>query len=107
MNDYNSQNIETNGLADSARDLASHAEELLHNTAAISGEGIAALRNKLTESLRIAREQIGSAQSYAMDRGKQAVSATDSYVHEKPWQALAIAALFGVMIGFMSSSSRR
>ena len=111
MSDYSGPNSSIgndggDGLAASARNLASHAEELLQNTASISNEGIAALRKKLTESLSAARAQISDAQSYAMERGKQAATVTDSYVRENPWQAIAVAALFGVVIGFMSRSSR-
>jgi ElaB/YqjD/DUF883 family membrane-anchored ribosome-binding protein len=96
-----------NGLAHSARELASHAEELMHSTAAISGEGVALLRGKLTESLKSAREQISHVQDAATRRGHEAAEATDHWVHDKPWQAIAIATLFGLAIGFMSRGSRR
>lgn len=96
-----------NGLAHSARELATHAEELMHSTAAITGEGVAALRGKLGESLRNAREQIGNVQNEATRRGREAAQATDHWVHDKPWQAIAIATLFGLAVGFMSRSSRR
>lgn len=103
MDDYQHKN----GLASSARDLASNAEELMRQTAEVSNDSIAVLREKLQESLRTARTQISNAQDYAVERGRQAVTATDSYVHEKPWQAIAIAALAGALIGFLSSGSRR
>lgn len=108
MDDYQQQTSQhSSSLASSARDLASNAEELMRQTAAVSNDSIAVLREKLQDSLRVARQQISSAQDYAMERGKQAVTATDTYVHEKPWQAIAIAALFGALVGFISSSSRR
>ncbi|MDP3294619.1 MAG: hypothetical protein Q8M37_07750 [Nevskia sp.] len=109
MDDYQQQNgsHSSDALASSAHDLATHAEELMRQTAAVSSDSIAVLREKLQDSLRSARTQIASAQDYAMERGKQAVTATDSYVHEKPWQAIAIAALAGALIGFISSGSRR
>lgn len=111
MSNYSHQESDTsaNGLAGSAHDLAAHAEELMHSTAAISGESVAMLRSKLTESLRVAREQISNVQEQAMQRGRHAVTATDSWVHEKPWQAIAAASLIGLVIGYMSrraSSSR-
>ena len=96
-----------NGLAHSARELAAHAEELMHSTAAISGEGVALLRSKLTDSLKSAREQISHVQDAATRRGHEAALATDTWVHDKPWQAIAIATLFGLAIGFMSRSPRR
>lgn len=104
MDDYNQHN---SNLASSARDLASNAEELMRQTAAVSSDSIAVLREKLQDNLRAARTHISNAQDYAVERGKQAVTATDSYVHEKPWQAIAAAAVVGLLIGFLSSGSRR
>ncbi len=105
MDDYKQQN--SSSLASSTRDLAANAEELMRQTAAVSSDSIAVLREKLKDSLSVARTQIANAQDYAVERGKQAVTATDTYVHEKPWQAIAVAALFGALIGFISSGSRR
>lgn len=108
MNDPNLLEADrvANGLAHSARELATHAEELMHSTAAISGEGVAALRGKLTNSLRSAREQIDHVQYEATRRGRVAVQATDLWVHEKPWQAIALASLIGLTIGFLSRGRR-
>ncbi len=107
MDDYQQHVGQHNGdLASSARDLATNAEELMRQTAAVSSDSIALLREKLQDNLRLARTHIAGAQDYAMERGKRAVTATDSYVHEKPWQAIAVAALFGALIGFISSSRR-
>jgi ElaB/YqjD/DUF883 family membrane-anchored ribosome-binding protein len=86
-------------LAQDFRALATHADELLRTTAAFSGEGVAAARTRLNESLRAAREQLAHAQDYTLERSRQAVQEAESYVREKPWHAVAIAALAGLIVG--------
>lgn len=95
------------GLAASARNLARSAEALLQNTADVSNEGIANLRSSLSESLRSAKAELGEFESDIAARGKQALAATDHYVHDKPWQAIAMAGLLGIVIGFVGGATRR
>jgi ElaB/YqjD/DUF883 family membrane-anchored ribosome-binding protein len=109
MNDFNTSGSQTSaadGLAASMHTLADHAEALLHSTATISSDSTSALRGKLSGSLHDAREQLSAAQDYAIARGKRAAQATDSYVHENPWQVIAAATLVGLAIGFLSRGRR-
>lgn len=108
MNDHYSENQHSDfNLTASTDDLVERADGLMQHTRDVSSEGIAALRERLSESLRNARTQVSSARQYAMERSKAAAAATDSYVREKPWQVIAMTALFGVLIGFLGSRSRR
>lgn len=86
--------------------LATHAEELLQATRSASGEGINAAREKLNQSLQDARGQLQQAQQYAKDRAGQALSSADSYVHAKPWQAIAVAAFVGLILGLVGGARR-
>ena len=108
MSAYNPQDADShaNGLATSAHELAMHAEELLHSTAAISGESLSQLRTRLTDSLHSARAQIENVQQQTMLRGRKAATATDVWVKTNPWQAVAGATLIGLAIGFMSRRAR-
>lgn len=103
MNDYSPSGLDThaNGLASSAHELAMQAEELLHSTAAISGESLSLLRTRLTESLHNARAQIDHVQQQTMLRGRKAATSTDVWVRAHPWQAVAGATLVGFAIGFI------
>lgn len=93
-------------LASDFKQLSGHAEELLRATASVPGEGIALARQRLTESLRTAADSVRGAQSYARESARQAVTATDSYVHSRPWQAIALALVAGAVLGLMSRSTR-
>ncbi len=87
--------------------LSSHAEELIRATSSLSGDSIAAARAKLLESLSTVREGLRNADAYTREKAKYAAKMTDSYVHEKPWQAVAVAALAGVLFGALSGVGRR
>ncbi len=88
------------------RSLATHAQDLLQATASYSGDGVAAAREKLLDSLSDAREQLKEAQDYAMDQARRAMKSTDDFVHEKPWQSIAGAFLVGMLLGAISAGGR-
>lgn len=87
--------------------LSSHAQELLQVTSTVSGESIAAAREQLQESIRVAGEHLKHLQQEAMDRGRKVVAQADSYVHENPWPSIAMGMAAGVAIGLASSSMAR
>jgi len=77
------------------------AEELLLLSADQAGEGAAKLRERIQDRLVRAREQLSTVQASAVERAKAAGQAADHYVHDKPWQAVGIAAAVGVMVGLL------
>lgn len=87
--------------------LSSHAQELLHVTNTVSGEGIAAAREQLQVSVHAAGETLKRIQAEAMDRGRKVARQADSYVHENPWQSIAIGMAAGMAIGLATSSMTR
>src|ERR1043166_2413013 len=89
------------------RSLASHAQDLLQATASYSGDGVAAARERLLESLDEARDQLKEAQEYAIDQTRRAIKTADEVVHEKPWQSIAGAFLVGMLLGAISAGGRR
>lgn len=77
------------------------AEELLSLTADQAGEGAVKLRERIQARLMAAREQLLDAQHSAMAHAKAAGQAADHYVHDKPWQAIGIAAAVGIVVGLL------
>ena len=74
------------------------AEALLRATAGQSGEAITNLRAKAEESIATAKVKIAEVQDVLIEKSKVAAQVTDDYVHEKPWQAVGIAAGIGLVI---------
>ncbi|MGQ0503643.1 MAG: DUF883 family protein [Panacagrimonas sp.] len=87
--------------------LSTHAQELLHVTSTVSGEGVAAAREQLKESVRIARENLKQLQGEALERGREIARQADTYVRGNPWQALVVGVAAGLFLGFASSSATR
>jgi ElaB/YqjD/DUF883 family membrane-anchored ribosome-binding protein len=77
------------------------AEALIKATANQGGEAVSNLRAKAEESLAVAKEKLADAQDALIEKGRVAAKATDEYVHEKPWNAVGIAAGIGLLVGLL------
>lgn len=75
------------------------AERMLQQAAEATGDKAEELRQNAMRSLRKTREHLHSTQDELMYRGRQAVRATDDYVHDNPWRAVGMAGLVGVLVG--------
>lgn len=93
-------------LVEDFRTLAGHAEELMKATSSLSGESIVALRERLNDSLRSAKQQLWNVEAQALGQARQAIVTTDRYVHEKPWQAIGAALLVGLFLGAVGTGRR-
>jgi ElaB/YqjD/DUF883 family membrane-anchored ribosome-binding protein len=92
---------QTDKLLADLRLVVADAEELLRSTAGEAGEGAAALRARVQDSLARAREGLAQAQEEALSRARAAGRAADDYVHENPWRSIGVAAGFGLLIGLL------
>lgn len=88
-------------LVSDLKGVVADAEELLHETASVGGEKMGELRARLRERLMNARHKLAEAEDAAVERAKAAARATDDYVHEHPWKAVAAAVGFGLIIGLL------
>jgi ElaB/YqjD/DUF883 family membrane-anchored ribosome-binding protein len=83
------------------RAVVDDAEQLLRVGAQGTGEAVAQARGRLEESLAAAKTAIVRLERTAVDRAYAAGRATDAYVHEKPWQAIAAGAAVGALLGVL------
>ena len=83
------------------RVVVSDAEELLKMTAGEASEAAVGLRQRLQDRLSQAKERLLTLQSSVSDNAKAAGHAADDYVHDHPWQSVAIGAGVGVVIGLL------
>jgi len=86
------------------------SQALLRAMASAPAERAQALRGDLERRLGDARKRLGDLQDGAMERGRAAARMTDEYVHDNPWQSIAIgagvAAVVGIAIGVMLADRR-
>jgi len=86
-------------LVEDVKVLSKDVQELLKATASVVGEKAAEARVKVEESLRAAQDKLAVAHESVKAKGKEAITATDEYVHENPWNAVGIAAGVGFLLG--------
>lgn len=79
------------------------AESLLRATASQAGESAVAARARIQESMEAAKKRLAEVSHLSADKAKQAVKATDEFVHQHPWQAVGIGAALGVILGMLIS----
>jgi ElaB/YqjD/DUF883 family membrane-anchored ribosome-binding protein len=88
-------------LLDDLKTVVQDAEALLQATAAQTGEKIDSARARARESLHQARQRMAAVEQQVLREAKQAAATADEYVHERPWQAVGIAAGVGLLLGLL------
>jgi ElaB/YqjD/DUF883 family membrane-anchored ribosome-binding protein len=92
--------------ATASRELKHALEEteaLLNEVANETGERAAHLRDRISEKLATAKDKLVEIEHRVLDKTKAAAKATDTYVHDHPWQAVGIAAGVGFLLGLLVS----
>ena len=90
-------------LAHDFQSVVDGAEELLRVTSSNTEAGYSAAKKKLERSLKVARDELDHIEHVARVKAKQAAQATDAYVRDNPWQAIAAGAVLGLAIGVLIS----
>lgn len=93
-------------IVEDFRTIVNDAEDLLHATAKVSGEGLSVARAKFSEKLRTAKTSLADAEQMIVDKTRQAATATDEYVRGNPWTAVGVASAIGLLIGFLVSKRK-
>jgi len=99
----NGTDVSREKLASDLRVVVADAEELLRATAGQMGEKAVVARERIQESLRVAKDKLAQFEEVVIDKTKAAARATDDYVHDHPWGAVGIAAAVGLVIGMLIS----
>jgi ElaB/YqjD/DUF883 family membrane-anchored ribosome-binding protein len=99
----NSTDVSREKLASDLKVVVADAEELLRATAGQMGEKAVIARERIQESLRVAKDKVAQVEEAVIDKTKAAARATDDYVHDHPWGAVGIAGAVGLVIGMLIS----
>lgn len=93
-------------LKSDVTDVIDHAEELLKQAAASTGDQALELHRRGMSLLRQAADRAQVLQDVVVVRSRAAAQATDDYVHDNPWKSIGIAAAVGFAIGLLVNRSR-
>lgn len=88
------------------RALAEEAEKLLAESTQVGGSALEDAQRKLKSQLNEARHRLAELEALTREKAREAARATDDYVHDNPWQSLAIAGGVGVVVGLLIGTRR-
>ena len=92
-------NIKT--VRNDMKTLVQDAQELFREAGMATGEKAEELRAKGMVMLESALEKAHELQAVALEKGKVAAKNTDEFVQQHPWQAVAVSAGVGLLIGML------
>ena len=92
-------NCAPSGMSHEFQNFIADVEDLIKATTSLSGEELARARTKLSKRVAAAKESVEDIGGEIADRARHTAKATNSYVHENPWQAIGIGAAFGLLLG--------
>ncbi len=86
--------------------VGEQAHHLVEDIAQRGIDQAQAVTARLLQTLSAARGRLSSLGSEVSGKARQAATATDQYVHERPWQALGVGAAVGLLVGILIARRR-
>jgi ElaB/YqjD/DUF883 family membrane-anchored ribosome-binding protein len=103
--EQNASHSTVEGLQDALvtelKSIAVEADKLLNEVACFTAEDFSAARISISEKLRDASSKLDDARIAVTKNSTCAVSATNEYVRDNPWEVMGIAAAAGMVIGVL------
>jgi ElaB/YqjD/DUF883 family membrane-anchored ribosome-binding protein len=94
-----------------AEDIAGELRSLMSELESTLADGThadaVALRSKLRKQLDAARSRLNDTRDAVRERAEVAISDADDYVHENPWQTIAIVGGVALIVGALFASRLR
>lgn len=83
------------------QNLIADVEDLIDRVGDAADPEIRRLRSKVAAALATTKKSIAEGVEQVQGQAKQAIDASDQYVRNQPWEAIGIAALAGLAVGFL------
>ena len=83
------------------RTLLADVQALVGRVAHVADPEIARLRTRIEGGLASTRKTLAEGTDQVQRQAKAAMATSDRYVHEQPWQSIGIAAVAGLLLGFL------
>lgn len=87
-------------LMNDLKSVIQEAEGWLRNSS-LTGEDLKAAKAKFERTLVSAKDDLMHYQEAVVEKTKEAVKATDEYVHENPWKSVVIGGSVGLLVGLL------
>ena len=83
--------------------FVSDIEHLITSMTSLTGQDLERAKQKLAERVEAAKVTLTEAGGRIAETARQSARATDTYVHEHPWQSVGIGAILGLLVGIAVS----
>ncbi|MYN07265.1 DUF883 family protein [Pseudoduganella aquatica] len=94
-------------LLNHLRDAVTDAEQWLSTAVKDAPADVEHAKTAFKETLQTAKTDLLRLEGSMLARGKLAAKATDNYVHEHPWGAVAAGAVVGILAGMLIGATQR
>ncbi|SAL63213.1 membrane protein [Caballeronia udeis] len=95
---------------DAAQDIGGELRKLISEIEETLSEGtsadVAALRAQLSKSVDSARERLNNTHDAVRARANTALADADTYIHDKPWQVIALVGGLALVTGVLLARAR-
>lgn len=88
-------------VVDEVGAMLSDAQHMLQRAGAETGDIAHDLRSQVDGTLSAVKSRMQAIEKDALHGAKLTSRAADQFVHDKPWQAVGIAAVIGIVIGLL------
>ena len=93
--------VTTRKLMDDLKTVVADAEALMLATAGDASDRVREARKRATESVGHARSRLEALEVEVKERATVAAGEADRFVHDNPWQMIAVAAGVGALVGIL------
>lgn len=108
---HNSMKEASMDIAHEFKNFVSDVENLIKETASLTGDDLARAQLKFNQRISAAKAQITKASStiatQATDQARKAAVRTNEYVHEQPWAVIGTSTLVSFVLGLLLGNGHR
>jgi ElaB/YqjD/DUF883 family membrane-anchored ribosome-binding protein len=83
------------------QNLIADVEDLMTKVANLKDADVTRVRGRVEQALSAAKRSLSQGTETIRRQARETAASADDYVHDSPWQALGLAALAGVIVGFL------
>lgn len=91
----------SSGLAREFHSFVADIEDLVKATTSLTGDELNRAKAKLNQRIASAKTTVEDMGETIVNRARKTAETTNTYVHEKPWNAIGAGAAVGLLLGYL------